>query len=159
MLFFMRLKCSFKIDYRTLEGITRKLTAFIPKATKAPDYATFCARLKNLGLEVVPYERSKELDIAGDATGLKTSNRGEYRMSKYRGQKRKFLKLHLAVDIKTKQIIWCEVTTEEVRDGKKLPEMISYSEKHGKLKNAYFDAAYDKAKKITGCLKKRKLLL
>lgn len=146
MLPFMRLKCSFNIDYRTLEGIARKLTAFIPKVTKAPDYTTFCVRLKNLGLEVVPYEISKELDIAGDATGLKTSNRGEYRMSKYRGQKRKFLKLHLAIDIKTKQAIWCEVTREEVRDGKKLPEMVSCSGKHGKLRNAYFDAAYDSKK-------------
>jgi len=156
MLPFMRLKCSFKIDYRTLEGIARKFTNFIPKATKAPDYTTFCARLKNLGLEVIPCEISKELDIAGDATGLKTSNRGEYRMSKYRGQKRKFLKLHLVVNIKTKQVIWCEVTTEEVRDGKKLPEMISCSEKHGKLKNAYFDAAYD-SKKNYSLLKDKKI--
>jgi hypothetical protein len=146
MLFFLRLKCSFKLDYRTLEGIARKLTEFIPQATKAPDYTTFCVRLKSLGLELEACERSDTFDLAGDSSGLKTSNRGEYRMSKYRGKKRKFFKLHLAVDIKTKQALWCEVTREEVRDGRKLPEMVSEIEKNGKIENGYFDAAYDSKK-------------
>lgn len=34
ILFFLRLKCMFKIDYRTLEGIARKLVVFIPQANK-----------------------------------------------------------------------------------------------------------------------------
>ncbi len=146
MLFSLRLKCSFKLDYRTLEGIARKLTEFIPKATKAPDYTTFCVRLKNLGLKVAACERSAAFDIAGDSTGLKTSNRGEYRMSKYRVKKRKFFKLHLAVDTKNKQALCCEVAREEVRDVRKLPEMVSDIEKLGKIDNAYFDAAYDSRK-------------
>jgi len=51
-----------------------------------------------------------EQDITGDSTGLKTNNRGEYRINKYRGKRKRFVKLHIAVNIKTKQVISCYVT-------------------------------------------------
>lgn len=74
---------------------------------------------------------------------MKTNNRGEYRISKYRGKRRKFVKLHLAVNTETKQIVYCDVTNEEIPDGKKLASMVSHSSKYGKINNGYFDAGYD----------------
>lgn len=88
----------FKIDYRTLEGIARKLVVFIPQANKSPDYTTFHIRAERLRNEIEVYQKTSQQDIAGDSSGLKTSNRGEYRISKYRGKKKKFVKLHLAVN-------------------------------------------------------------
>lgn len=143
ILFFNRLKFLFKIDYRTLEGIARKLVIFIPAASRAPDYTTFWVRLARVGYELEVYEGALSQDIAGDTSGLKTANSGEYRMSKYGSKRRKFLKLHLAVNIQTKQIIYCDVTKEEVRDGEKLPDMVLGVRRLGKVNNGYFDAGYD----------------
>lgn len=143
ILFFLRLKSMFKIDYRTLEGVGRKLVKFIFEVERAPDYTTFCVRLSKLKKEIEIYQKDKEQEIAGDTTGLKTSNRGEYRMSKYRGKRRQFVKLHLGVNIKTKQVIWCEITREQVRDGERLKSMIKKSKKYGRINKGYFDAGYD----------------
>lgn len=154
ILFFLRLKSIFKIDYRTLEGIARKLVIFIPEANKAPDYTTFNVRLKKLGQEIEIIEQTEQQDIAGDSSGLKTSNSGEYRMNKHRGKRKKFVKLHLAVNIKNKQIVYCNVTKEEVRDGAELPAMISKTQRYGEIKNGLFDAGYDSIKNY-GLLKEK----
>lgn len=143
ILFFIRLKSLFKIDYRTLEGIARRLVCFIPQAQKAPDYTTFQVRSMGLGFELEVYGEAKEYDMAGDASGLKPTNRGEYRINRYGRKRRKFVKLHLAVNTKTKQVVYCNVTGEEVRDGKELPAMVSSAQRYGKIENGYFDAAYD----------------
>ena len=143
ILFFLRLKSVFKTDYRTLEGISRKMIAFIPQARKAPDYTTFCIRLSELESRMEVYQKTGSQDIAGDSSGLKTSNRGEYRLSKYRGQRRKFVKLHLAVNIKTKQVVWYKVTKEQRSDTQQLPSMIRHSSHYGKIDKGYFDAGYD----------------
>jgi len=135
ILFFIRLKSLFKIDYRTLEGIARRLVCFIPQAQKAPDYTTFQVRSMGLGFSLEVYGEAKEYDMAGDASGLKPTNRGEYRINRY-------VKLHLAVNTKTKQVVYCNVTGEEVRDGKELPAMVSGAQRYGNIENGYFDAAH-----------------
>ncbi len=143
ILFFLRLKCAFKIDYRTLEGIARKVVVFIPGFSGAPDYSTFQVRGARLNYKFEVYQGSEAQEIAGDASGLKATNRGEYRLREYRGKRKEFLKLHLAVNIKSRQIIYCDVTTERVRDGKELPKMIKAGKSFGKIDRGLFDAGYD----------------
>jgi len=89
----------------TLEGIARRLVVFIPQAQKAPDYTTFQVRSMRLGFSLEVYGEAKEYDMAGDASGLKPTNRGEYRISHYGVKRKKFVKLHLAVNTKTKQVV------------------------------------------------------
>jgi hypothetical protein len=69
------------------------------------------------------YGEQGEQELAIDSTGFKTTIRGEYRMSKYRGKRKKFIKLSIAVNIKTKQIVSFSVTFEEGRDNKELPKI------------------------------------
>ena len=61
--------------------------------------------------------------IAIDSTGIKVSSRGEWITHK-RNVKRGYLKIHVAVDIKRKRILSLHVTSEQVHDGKVLPELI-----------------------------------
>ena len=59
------------------EEIGRKLVNFIPQAKKLCDYSTLQKRLKELKIELKAYRKTeKEQDIAGDGTGLKTTERG-----------------------------------------------------------------------------------
>lgn len=66
------------LDYRSLEGVTRKF-AELHLIPEAPDYTTLWHRLHRLHpiLRMAGY---RNLDVASDGTGLKTSNAGEYRI-------------------------------------------------------------------------------
>jgi hypothetical protein len=57
--------------------------------------------------------------IALDSTGIKVTNRGQWMQEKWNIKKEKgYLKIHIAVNIKTKEILALEVTDEKVHDGK-----------------------------------------
>jgi len=59
------------------------------------------------------------ITIAVDSTGIKVTNRGEWIRDKWK-KRRGFIKIHVAVNIKTKKIVSMEVTKEDVVDGKML---------------------------------------
>ena len=60
--------------------------------------------------------------------------------------KKGYLKIHVAVDIKTKQILALEVTDEKVHDGKMLKNLVNnVLDNHDKkkIKSVLADGAYD----------------
>lgn len=71
-----------------------------------------------LNSEVNP-EKIDVITIAVDSTGIKVTNRGEWIRDKWK-KRRGFIKIHLAVNIKTKKIVSMEVKKEDVVDGKML---------------------------------------
>ena len=53
--------------------------------------------------------------ITVDSTGIKVTNRGQWMNEKWSTQNRKgYLKIHVAVNIKTKEILALKVTDEKV---------------------------------------------
>lgn len=144
--FLLRLKGIFKIDYRSLEGITRKIVIFIPGNKKSPDYTTLQNRFSKLNHHLEVYNENSSQEVAGDSTGLKTSNRGEYRLNKYHGSRKKFIKLHIIVNTRTRQVVACSVTGEEIADREELVKLISESQKYGPIEKGLFDAGYDSKK-------------
>ena len=60
----------------------------------------------------------KYIIIAADSTGIKITNRGQWMDEKWNVLNRKgYLRIDLAVNIKTKEILALEVTDEKVNDG------------------------------------------
>ncbi len=58
----------------------------------------------------------KYIIIAADSTGIKITNReGQWMNEKWNVQRKGYLKIHIAVNIKTKEILALEVTNEKVR--------------------------------------------
>jgi hypothetical protein len=84
----------------------------------------------------------KDVTIAVDSTGIKVSNRGEWIRKKWK-VKRGFIKVHIAVDTKTKQILAIEVTKEDVGDGRMLRRLVNGSTNKAGLKGVVADGAYD----------------
>ena len=66
--------------------------------------------------------------IAVDSTGIKVTNRGEWILDKWKNKRKRkgFIKIHVAVNIKTKKIISMIVTKEDVHDGKMLKEIVDF---------------------------------
>lgn len=142
--FLMELKCRYKIGYREAKGIARKLCVFIPACEKAPDYSTLEKRFKVLEVSLCIYQDEKEQTVAIDSSGMKTSNRGEYKTLRYDGAKKKeYIKIHIELNIQTNQVIGCEVTTSDVADSEKVGDLIREGQKQGAIKRGLMDSAYD----------------
>ncbi len=94
---------------------------------KAPDYSTIWWRIARIKVDLAPAANfDKDVTIAVDSSGIKVSNRGEWMHKKWK-VKRGFIKVHIAVDTKTKQILAIEVTKEDVGDGRMLERLVDGS--------------------------------
>ncbi len=62
--------------------------------------------------------------IAIDSTGIKVTNRGQWMRDKWKIRKKGYLKIHIAVNVKSKKILSIKVTDEHVHDSKALPELV-----------------------------------
>jgi len=138
ILFLGTLRVVFSLPYRQLEGLARGLGKLISIPT--PDYSTLSLRLPKLELDL-GYEprEGEEVVIAVDGTGIKVTNRGEWMRKKRKG----YIKIHVAVDIKTKQAVSLEVTDDQTHDGEKLKSLVRKAQKKVRIKKALGDGSYD----------------
>ena len=110
---------------------------------KAPDYTTIWWRISKMKVDLASsVALDKDVTIAVDSSGIKVSNRGEWIHKKWK-VKRGFIKIHIAVDTKTKQILAIEVTKEDVGDGRMLKRLVDGSASKAALKGVIADGAYD----------------
>jgi len=145
--FLLRFKVGFHIGYRQVKGLARKLIVFIPQAKSAPDYSTLQRRFEALKVELTVYQSGAEQDIAQDSSGIKTSNRGEYKTLKYeRKQKKEYVKIHIAVNIQTQEVVGLEVTLSAIPDVQMSGELIRQAQKHGHIRRDFADRGYDSNK-------------
>lgn len=95
-----------------------------------PSYGHICKRINKLNIEIKNRDKTDNEDdliITIDSTGIKVTNRGQWRSEKWNVQNKKgYLKIHVAVDIKTKEILALEVTDEKVHDGKMLRKLVNH---------------------------------
>lgn len=137
------------LPYRQLEGFTIALAKLEPRL-KAPDYTTICRRVNSLNLDLDPrVDPDEDVVIALDASGMKVTNRGEWiRRNRWRAWKG-YIKVHLAVDVRTKEILALEVTEERVGDGEMLEPLVEGASKRARVKRALGDGGYDSGENFT----------
>ena len=138
----------FHLPYRQTEGIIKATGKSLPDH---PSYSQICRRVNKLD---IPSNRSDDDDddgiiIALDSTGIKITNRGQWmQQEKWHIKKKKgYLKIHIAVNIKTKEILALEVTDEKSHDGKVMSKLIEHILKRNnnniKIKSSLGDGSYD----------------
>jgi hypothetical protein len=133
---------AYVLPYRQLEGFMRGLSQYVD-GLKAPDYTTIWWRVAKMKINLASsVELDKDVTIAVDSSGIKVSNRGEWIRKKWK-VKRGFIKVHIAVDTKTKQILAIEVTKEDVGDGRMLKRLVDGSQNKAGLSRVIADGAYD----------------
>ena len=143
------MRAYFHLPYRQTEGIVRAHAAnTLPSIL---DYSRICRRINKLNIKINDDddENKSSLNddyfvIAIDSTGIKVTNRGEWIRHKW-NIKRGYLKIHVAVDIKRKRILSLHATSEQVHDGKVLPELLDdITIKQNKMiESVIADGAYD----------------
>jgi len=120
------MRAYFHLPYRQTERVVREhdSNTLFPSTS---DYSNISRRINKLYIDISRDDKTivnnDSFVIAIDATGVKVTNRGEWIRYKWNVE-RGYLKIHVAVDIKSKRILSLHVTSEKVHDGKVLSELI-----------------------------------
>jgi transposase len=120
-------KAYFHLPYRQTEGIAQGHAK--GKVPSIPHYTTINRRINRLDIKIKDTDsKNKEFEdqyivIAIDSTGIKVTNRGQWIRDKWNIRKG-YLKIHIAVNVKTKKILSIKVTDEHAHDSKILPELV-----------------------------------
>jgi hypothetical protein len=136
----------FSMPYRQVEGFTRALNRLIPRLPSI-DYSWVRRRILMLNLS--PYDSIRDSDeavvIAVDSSGVSVHKCGGWVERMYGGRKR-YIKIHFAVDVRTREVVAMDVTTDDVHDSEVLPNLIMNASRNRLISGAYMDGAYDSGK-------------
>jgi hypothetical protein len=140
-------KAYFHLPYRQTEGIAQGHAK--GKVPSIPHYTTINRRINKLNIQIKDNKSNKEFEddyliIAIDSTGIKVTNRGQWIRDKW-GIRKGYLKIHIAVNIKSKKILSMKVTDEHVHDSKVLPELVQNIIKSNNVtaSKLFADGAFD----------------
>jgi hypothetical protein len=140
------MRAYFHLPYRQTESIVRAHAAnTLPSSI--PHYSRICRRINRVDININNKNNNNNDDnfvIAIDSTGIKVTNRGEWIRHKWK-VKRGYLKIHIAVDITKKRNFIVTGISEQVHDGKILPELVDdITIKQNKVvETAIMEDAYD----------------
>lgn len=163
-------KAYFHLPYRQTEGIVKSHAG--NRIPSIPDFSTINRRVNRLDLKLENKNKMREdkyITITIDSSGIKKTNRGQWMNEKWNVQKQNrkgYLKIHVAVDIRSKKILSMEITDEHVHDNKMLPKLVDNTSIDGfvVVDRVLGDGAYDSnatfkylsEKGIMPCIKVRK---
>jgi hypothetical protein len=139
------LKTEFGFSYRKIIGLIRFLSKLCPMLRKIPHYATLFRRMNQLKLDIsktIP-RSNLPLFISIDASGLKTDHGGSWFEKRFGRKKRGYVKIHFAIDVKTKRIIDLAVTTDRVHDNRRFRGLVRRAAKRHRIDKVTADPAYD----------------
>lgn len=98
------------ISRRGLQGVTRRFQYYglIPKEA---DYSTISIRINKIDTS---FELPKEghISVSTDGTGMKMTNRGDYKETRYGDGKKKFLKVTISADPYKKKLLDIDVCVD-----------------------------------------------
>jgi hypothetical protein len=109
-----------------------------------PDFSTLCRRQKTVTIQI-PHRRSGgPLNLLVDSTGVKMAGEGEWQVRKHGpGRRRKWRKVHLAMDAATGDICAVEFTSSQTGDSPVLPDLLAQIPADQPIGTVTADGAYD----------------
>jgi len=138
--FALTIRALFHLPLRGCEGVLEELVGLLGLAV--PDYTTLCRRGKTLAVTLPRLKRGGHLWMAVDASGLKVSGEGEWKVRMHgAGKRRTWRKLHIGVDVETGEIVAGVLTTADVHDSEVLTDLLGGTEGHVEAVGG--DGAYD----------------
>ncbi len=138
----LTLRLVFHQPLRQTEGAMRSIMELLGVELAIPDHTTFSRR--GGGLKVLPQrvERNEPLHLLIDSTGVKIYGEGEWLDQKHGVRsRRRWRKLHLAVDADTHEITAVELTPDDAGDVSALPDLLGQIE--SPVGSVTADGAYD----------------
>ena len=135
----------YNLPLRQTEGFIRSLYEQYGWTLMVPSYTTICRRSHKLPVSLRSKRNRGITDIVLDSTGLKVYGEGEWKVRKHgAGKHRTWMKLHLAMDEKSQQIISSRLTSNSVEDSAAAIGLIKSM--RCSIGNVKGDGGYDKHK-------------
>src|SRR5215210_7442835 len=137
----------FHLPYRQTEGIIK--AAGRRTLPNHPCYEQICKRINKLNIcdSDGEIKESEDVTIAIDSTGIKVKNRGQWLRDRWFVKKKGYLKVHVAVNVKTREILALKVTDEKAHGGKMMCRLVDGMLKQNNaavnIKTVLEDGAYD----------------
>jgi hypothetical protein len=137
----LMLKGVYRLPLRAAQGFGRSLMKLVGRSFKVPHYTTLSRRQSRLSVNLMAKPSSCR-DIAIDSTGIKIYGEGEWKVRMHGYSKRRcWLKLHLAVDTNTHDIVASVVSDNSVGDSEVINELVDQIDEP--LGDVTADGAYD----------------
>jgi hypothetical protein len=138
ILMLLMIKIHFKLPYRMLEGFTK----YILNGIKLPTYSLTCKRAIKLHLNLPELSSKRPHTILVDSSGIKVLGEGEWKVKVHgKGRPRKWIKLHIAIDARTQEIV-AELTTDSAM-GDPTAFPVLFAQINHEVKEVVADGAYD----------------
>jgi transposase len=110
---------------RQTEGALRSIAELLGVQIRIPDHTTLSRRGGGLKVLAQRVEQDQPLHLLIDSTGVKIYGEGEWLDQKHGVRsRRRWRKLHLAVDANTHEIVAVELTPDDVGDVSALPDLL-----------------------------------
>jgi len=139
----LTLKALFKMPLRSTQGFVSSLLELLGLNIKAPDYSSLSLRQKNLEIEL-PKSNDKlgSMHLVVDSTGAKLYGEGEWKVRMHgKSKRRSWLKIHLGINEKTKDIEASVLTSDNVHDCEVRQDIVDQVD--GDIYQLTGDGAYD----------------
>lgn len=140
----LTLKALLGLTLRSTEGFLESLVQLMKLELDVPDYSSICKRQKILNFKL-PQKKTPDgkLNIVIDTTGLKIYGEGEWRVRSHgKTLRRRWRKVHLAINSHTHEIEACCLTDQKVQDCTGLPMLLDQIKRP--LNKVIGDGAYDR---------------
>jgi hypothetical protein len=141
----LMLKGLLGLTLRSTEGFLKSLMQLMHLELAIPNYTSLCKRQKTLNVELLVRQKrpNEKLNIVIDTTGLKIYGEGEWRVRTHgKTQRRRWRKVHLAINSVTQEIEACCLTDQKIQDCEGLPLLLNKIKMP--LNKVIADGAYDR---------------
>jgi IS5 family transposase len=138
----LTLRVIYHLTLRATQGFVTSIFELMGITLDVPDYTTLCRRAAKLNISLDRIPKGEPIHLAIDSTGLKVFGEGEWKVRTHgAGKRRTWRKLHIGLDVNSREIVAVETTESNVHDSHVIGQMIPHSgEKIGAI---YADGAYD----------------
>ena len=135
-------KIHYRLAYRALEGFVRSIFTLSKQSLKVPTYSLICKRTSSLKSSLPELSSTHSKVVLLDASGIKVHGEGEWKVKIHgRGRPRKWLKIHIAVDVQTQEIVAEATTHSSVGDSTMIHHLLKPL--RGPINTVIADGAYD----------------
>lgn len=136
------LKIQYRLSYRTLEGFSKSILPLLHAVVAFPTYSLICKRASKLETLLPKLSSRRPQVVLIDASGIKVCGEGEWKVKVHgKTKRRKWIKLHIAIDEKSQEIIRLEVSDGHRADCRIGAELIKKLPKSTKM--VMGDGGYD----------------
>ena len=137
-------KIHYRLTYRAIEGFSKSLFPKFGCKLKLPTYTLLQKRARSIQLPVMP--RAGSTVVLLDSSGLKVYGEGEWKRKIHGASyRRKWRKLHIAIDLVSGDIVASELTKSNFHDVRAVRPLLDQVK--GSFKTVLADGAYDGARK------------